>query len=109
MSEERQLGLWHMSWESEAVTPEIRDQKNGMIATIAEASKKKMLVRAGVIAAAPALYGATEAALQVFRVMAEREAGTAALAANDMIPALESALEAANLLGPVTQKALVGR
>lgn len=108
MSDERRLGLWHMSWD-EAPTPTVRDQKDRTIATIAEASKNKMLVRAGLIAAAPALYEATQAALLVFRVLAERDSGPAALSAQDMIPALEDAINAANMLGSVSEKALQGK
>jgi hypothetical protein len=47
-------------------------------------------------------------ALRVFQAIAEHGSGPAALAAQDMIPSLESVLEAANFLGPITEEALIG-
>jgi hypothetical protein len=41
-------------------------------------------------------------------MMALHAEGEAALAAQDIIPALESALEAANFLGKITPEKLVG-
>lgn len=109
LEEQMQLGVWKIVWESDGENPTILDQRNHKIASIAEVSKEKMLARAGIIAAAPDLYEAVDLALQVFKVMALHGEGEAALAAQDMIPALESALEAANFLGEITPEKLVGQ
>ena len=109
MEEQMQAGVWHIVLEGDSENPMILDQGNHQIASIAGASKEKMLARASMIAAAPDLYEAVEVALQVFKVMALHAEGEAALAAQDMIPALESALEAANFLGEITPEKLVGQ
>lgn len=109
MNDEMQAGVWKIVWESDGENPAILDQSDHRIASIAEASKEKMLARASMIAAAPDLYEAVDLALQVFNVMAVHGEGEAALAAQDMIPALESALEAANFLGEITPEKLVGQ
>jgi hypothetical protein len=109
MEEQMQAGVWHIVLEGDGENPMIRDQGNHEIASIASVSKEKMLARASMIAAAPDLYEAVDVALQVFKVMALHAKGEAALAAQDMIPALESALEAANFLGEITPEKLVGQ
>lgn len=109
MEEQLQAGVWHISWEPDGDSPMIRDQGNHEIASIAGATKEKMLARASMIAAAPDLYEAVDVALQVFKMMALHAEGEAALAAQDMIPALESALGAANFLGEITPEKLVGQ
>jgi len=109
MEEQLQAGVWHITLEGDGKKPMIRDQGNHEIASIAGATQEKMLARASMIAAAPDLYEAVDVALQVFKVMALHAEGEAALAAQDMIPALESALEAANFLGKITPEKLVGQ
>jgi len=109
MEEQMQAGVWHIVWKGEGDNPMILDQDNHKIASIADAPKEKMLARASLIAAAPDLYESVDLALQVFKVMASNAEGEAALAAQDMIPALESALEAANFLGEITPEKLVGK
>lgn len=108
MEEQMQAGVWHIVLKGDGDSPMILDQGNYEIASIVAASKEKMLARASMIAAAPDLYEAVDVALQVFRVMALHAEGEAALAAQDMIPVLESALEAANFLGEITPEKLVG-
>lgn len=108
MEEQMQTGVWKIVWESDGENPMIFDQGDHQIASIAGASKEKMLARAGIIAAAPDLYEAVDLALQVFNVMALHGVGDAALAAQDMIPALESALAGANFLGEITPEKLLG-
>ena len=109
MEEQLQAGVWHIVWEADGENPMIRDQGNHEIALIAGATKEKMLARASMIASAPDLYESVDLALQVFKMMALHAGGEAALAAQDMIPALESALEAANFLGEITPEKLVGQ
>lgn len=109
MEEQMQAGVWHIVWKGDSENPMILDQGNHKIASIADAAKEKMFVRAGMIATAPDLYEAVGLALQVFKVMAIHGEGKAALAAQDMIPALASALEAANFLGEITPQKLVGQ
>jgi hypothetical protein len=109
MEEQMQAGVWHIVLEAEGENPIILDQDNHKIASIADAIKEKMLARASMIAAAPDLYEAVDVALQVFKAMALHAKGEAALAAQDMIPVLESALEAANFLGEITPEKLVGQ
>jgi hypothetical protein len=82
------------------------DNDDNKIAVIAKASESKQFARAGIIAAAPALYEAVIATLWVFRVMAEHGSGPAALAAQDMIPSLESAVAAAIFWGRLRKKPL---
>jgi hypothetical protein len=88
--------------------PIVCDHGDNKIAVIAKASDDKQSARAGIIAAAPALYEATISALRVFQAIAEHGSGPAALAAQDMIPSLESVVVAANFLGPITQESLIG-
>lgn len=109
MEEQMQACIWKTVWESDGENPAIFDQSNHKIASIAGASKEKMLARAEIVAAAPDLYEAVDLALQVFKVMALHGEGNSALAAQEMIPALESALEAANFLGEITPEKLVGQ
>lgn len=109
MEEQMQAGVWHIVWKGDGENPMILDQGNHKIASIADAAKEKMFARASMIAAAPDLYEAVDLALQVFKVMAVHGEGEAALAAQDMIPALESALGAANFLGEITPEKLVGQ
>ena len=109
MEEQMQAGAWHIVQEADGESPIILDQGGFPIASIARASREKMLARASMIAAAPDLYEAVDVALQVFKAMALHAEGEAALAAQDMIPAMESALEAANYLGEITPEKLSGQ
>jgi len=83
----------------------ICDLGNNPIAVMAT-SAQNMLARAGLIAAAPGLYDAVLGALEVFAAMAEHADGPAKQAAEDMIPVMESALAAANLMGEVSPDVL---
>ena len=109
MSDERHPGLWHIVWESGAAVPEIRDQQDNTIVTLAKSSDKKMWARASLISAAPELYEAAMAALQVFTVLAQRFEGPVAESAQEMIPMLESVINAPNVLGQITKGAMVGK
>lgn len=109
MDDQMQAGIWKIVWEHAGESMIICDQSNLKIASIAGTSKDKMLARASLIAAAPDLYESVDLALQVFKVMAKHADGEAALAAQDMIPALESALAAANFLEEITPEKLVGQ
>ena len=109
MSDEREPGLWHMVWESGAAAPEIRDQKDNTIVTIAKSSNKKMLARASLVSAAPELYEATAAALRVFTVYAQRFEGPVAESAQEMIPMLQSVIDGANFLCQLSKRALTGK
>lgn len=106
MNEKYRPGTWHMVWNGDI--PAICDQEENQIASITEASRSKMLAHAGLIMAAPELYDAIDASLKVFRVMAEHGDENSALAAQDMIPVLQSALDGANFLGTITAEALCG-
>jgi hypothetical protein len=107
MSDEPRLGVWKVVGLDKAA-PIICDLGDNKIAVIAKTSQGKLLARAGIIAAAPALYEVMISALGVFQAIAEHGSGPAALAAHDMIPSLESVLEAANFLEPITEEALIG-
>ncbi|MFA7096724.1 MAG: hypothetical protein WC383_09630 [Gammaproteobacteria bacterium] len=106
--DEPQIMNWKVVWEADEQAPVVRDVEGNPIATIHPASDEKMLARAGLIAAAPGLFDALTGALEVFRVMAEQAEEPASLAAQDMIPVLESALAAANFLAPISGDSLRG-
>ncbi len=108
MSDEMQPGMWHVAWAGAGQPAVIKDSANNIIATIYPTSERKSLSRAGLIASAPALFDSLVGALEVFRAIAEHAAEPANLAAQDMIPVLESALDAANLLGPIAEEDLTG-
>jgi hypothetical protein len=108
MTNEQQLGLWHVTWEPEGSPPVVRDLANNAIATIHASSDETAMVRAGLIASTPALLESVAASLEVFRAIAEHAEEPANLAAQDMIPVLESALSAASFMGPVTDDTLNG-
>jgi hypothetical protein len=97
---------WKVIMEADA-PPAVQDQDGHPIATV-HGREDIALPRAGLIAATPALLEATIGALEVFRAIAQHAEGPAALAAQDFIPVLESALEAASWLGPVTVETLSG-
>ncbi|HXV79748.1 MAG TPA: hypothetical protein VEG60_07700 [Candidatus Binatia bacterium] len=108
-SNEGQPGLWHMVWDSGAPAPAIRDQQDNTIVTIAKSSEEKMLARASLIAAAPELYEATLASLQVFTVFSQRFEGPVADSAQDMIPMLQSVIDGASFLGQISKGAMTGK
>lgn len=87
-----------MTWGSGEV-PLIVDRQNNPIASLAEATKDTMLARASLIMAAPELYDTTKIALTIFRSIAEHGDEHSSLAAQDLIPVLESVLAGANFLG----------
>src|SRR5689334_16073132 len=96
MPEEARPGVWHVSWAG-GEPPKVLDQHNRLVATVAGEPESTALARAGLIAAAPALYDAVDAALMVFRVMAEHGDEKAAAVGADMIPAMQSALDGGEL------------
>jgi hypothetical protein len=98
MTDESRLGQWKVVI-SKGASPAVCDLHDKPIATIHGAGRKA-LSNASLVASAPALLEATKAALDVFRVIAKRETGTASLAAQDMIPSLESVLSASEFLVP---------
>ena len=108
MTDEMQPGIWHFEMGADDPSVFVKDQANNVIANIYATSGEKALVRASLIASAPALLGATIGALEVFRVIAEHAEEPSNLAAQDMIPVLESALMAASMLGPITDDLLEG-
>ena len=101
-------GMWHVAWAGAGQPAVVKGSADNTIATIYPTSERKSLSRAGLIASAPALFDSLVGALEVFRAMAEHAAEPANLAAQDMIPVLESALDAANLLGPIAEEDLTG-
>jgi len=108
MTDGMQHGIWHVEMEEEHSSAFVKDLAKNIIANISASSEKKTLVRAGLIASAPALLDATIGALEVFRVIADHAERPSNLAALDMIPVLESALMAANVLGQITDELLEG-
>lgn len=108
MTNEMQIRNWKVVWETDSVGPIVRDLEGNPIAAVYLSSDEKTLARAGLIASAPSLYEALIGGLEVFRAIAEHAEGPASLAAQDMIPVLESALEAANFLAPISGDALRG-
>ncbi|MEW5791530.1 MAG: hypothetical protein ACOY4L_11230 [Pseudomonadota bacterium] len=108
MTDGMQIGSWKVAWEADSPVPVVRDLEGNLIATVHTSSDEKTLARAGLIASSPGLYDALIGALDVFLAIAEHAEEPASLAAQDMIPVLESALEAANLLAPISGDALRG-
>ena len=108
MTDEMQPGVWHLEMGADDSSVFVKDRAKNVIANIYASSEEKALVRASLIASAPALLDATIGALEVFRVIAEHAEEPSNLAAQDMIPVLEYALMAANLLGPITDGLLEG-
>jgi hypothetical protein len=104
MADEARPGIWHVSWGDGP--PKVLDQDDALIATVAGDHDQGALTRAGLIAAAPELYDTVRVTLMVFRVMAEHGDENTALAASDMIPTLESALDGASFLGEITPEVL---
>lgn len=108
MSEEQEVSVWKIV-SGRGGAPVICDHRDNRVASIIEThDDEKTLRRAAIIAAAPDLYEATTLALQVFRLIAEHGDGDAALAARDMVPALESAVEWADFHGAITPETLIG-
>lgn len=92
MSEEARLGEWQIEFKSDGSEPTIRTLDGTPIATV-HGTKDQLLRRAVLIAKAPSLRDAVQAAIAVFQAMAEHEHGKpAGLAALDILPVLESAL-----------------
>lgn len=108
MTDEAQMNNWKVVWVGDDFPPSICDLDGNPIATIHKSSNHKTLARAGLIASAPGMFDALIGALEVFRVIAEHAEEPASLAAEDMIPILESALEAANFLAPISVEELKG-
>ena len=107
MSEEPRLGAWHVSWSGDE-PPAILDQKNRMMASVGLDRPELMLARAGLIAATPELYDSVEAALMVLTAIAKYGDEHSSAAAQDIIPPLESALDGARFLGPITPQVVGG-
>ena len=84
------LGEWHIVAEPNGTTT-IYTSDDSPIATVHGGVDEK-LRRAFLIARAPTLRDATRAALQLFRLMLDHPDERVAGSAQDMIPALESAL-----------------
>lgn len=103
-----QIENWKIEWDADDSPPVVRDQDGNPIAAIYKSSNEKTLARAGLIASAPGMFDALIGALEVFRAIAGHAEEPASLAAQDMIPVLESALEAANFLTPLSAEALKG-
>lgn len=91
-----------MIWENGDL-PRIVDRQNQPIVSLAAATKEAMLARASLIMAAPELYDTAKVALTIFRLIAEHGDKRSSLAAQDLIPVLESVLEGANFLGVQTE------
>ena len=108
MTDEMQPGVWHLEMVADDSSVFVKDQAKNVIANIYASSREKALVRASLIASAPALLNATIGALEVFRVIANHAEEPSNLAAQDMIPVLESALMAASMLGAITDESLEG-
>lgn len=108
MTDEMQHGIWYVEMGKDDSSAFVKDLAKNIIANIRASSEKKALVRAGLIASAPALLDATIGALEVFRVIADHAESPSNLAARDMIPVLESTLMAANMLGRITDELLEG-
>jgi hypothetical protein len=106
MSETLCPGTWHMVWAEDR--PTVCDEANNVVATVHGNSPELMLARAGFIAATPELFDTVATTLMVFRVMAEHGDENTALAAADMIPVLQSALDGASFLGAITPEVLNG-
>jgi hypothetical protein len=98
---------WKWTMDSNGF-PIIWDLSDFPIASLQPCSEDKALIRAALIASTPGLYDTLKSALDVFRVIAEKDVGPASLAARDMIPSLESALAAANFMGPIEPDQLLG-
>ena len=77
-----------------------------MIALIGSGTSELMLARGTLIAATPELYESVDVALKVFMAIAQYGDENSALAAQDMIPPLQSALDGANFLGAITPDVL---
>lgn len=69
---------------------------------------EKTAIRAALIAASPGMYDALLGVLEVFQVIAEHGDEPSSLAAQDMLPVIESAIEAANGFGAVNVDTLQG-
>lgn len=108
MTDEAQMNNWKVEWDDDDSPPVVCDLDGNPIATVHKSSNEKTLARAGLIASAPGMFDALVGALEVFRVIAEHAEEPASLAAEDMIPVLESALEAANFLVPISVEGLKG-
>lgn len=108
MTDEIQIENWKVEWKADGSPPAVRDLDGNLIATIHQSSDNKTLARAGLISSAPGLFDALTGALDVLRAIAEHEEEPASLAAQDILPVLESALEAANFLAPISVSALIG-
>ena len=101
-----QIGIWHVVMEPDNTSAFVKDSAKNVIAHICASTDRKVLARAGLIASAPALLDAVMGALEVFRAIAEHAEEPSSLAAQDIIPVLESALSAASILGPITDNLL---
>ena len=108
MTDETQMENWKVEWNADDSPLVVRDLDGNPIATVHQSSNEKTLARAGLIASAPGMFDALIGSLDVFRAIAEHAEEPASLAAQDMIPVIESALEAANFLAPVSVDALKG-
>ncbi len=108
MAKKSQFENWSWSMDSDGVAV-IKDRSGNAIASLHACGEKKAFARAALIASAPGLFDTLQSTLVLFRVMADQDEGPAALAANDMIPVLESALAAAEMMGSVTPAKLAGR
>lgn len=101
-----QYWMWEQEPDGE---PVVCDSSRRPIAALNGCDADKALVRASLIAAAPALYETLNAVADVLREMAKEEKGRpAGLAAQDLMPVVENTLAGANFMGPVTPDKLVG-
>jgi hypothetical protein len=108
-SKAAQFQNWRWTTEPDGL-PVIEDLPESPIASLHACSKSNSLARAALIASAPGVYPhAAGGALRVLEIMAEKDAGPAVAVAKDMIPAIESALAAAEAMGPIAAAKLVGR
>jgi hypothetical protein len=84
------LAEWHVDFEPNA-EPRVVGRNEVLVATVA-GTDDEAFTRALLIARAPSLRSAANAALTVLTLIARHERGRAAAAANDLIPSLEAAL-----------------
>lgn len=109
MTAEARFQEW--AWTQEPTRPPVVCESSSKrpVATLSSCSEDKVLARAALIAAAPAMYATLRAVLEVLQVMAQREGGQpAGLAAQDMIPAVEHTLAGADFMGEITPAKLLG-
>lgn len=97
----RRIQNWTIECIGDA-PPVVLDEGGNAIATVHQTRGGAELSRAALIASAPGMYDALVGALEVFRVIAQHADKEASLAAQDMIPVLEWAIDGANCMGPVT-------